>query len=450
VHRVRGPLEKTEVSDLKRISLVLVLALALTLVFVGSAYANFGPHGGYIDDTDACAGCHRAHTSFSEVTFRPRVVPPGWNDADNPSALLVGSAATMSEFCNACHGDSAPGASTNVVAGLFDGGPSAPAAVTVPGLNDGVVTMYQTASTFGAPLNGGGFVQAANLPDWETSATAAYKAVTSTHSMEQVGILWGAGSSVSQTLDLTCTNCHDPHGSSNYRLLKDDVNGHAVGGYFPDGSPNGMVFSVETNYPYADNGWLKHAPGQAQMQAYVPNYTSGSSQIRAGVNGSSLSAWCSACHEQYDDQAGNYDYAAYEGGGAVGAQDRHRHPVDITLAQGDDILQVAAQADGVLDRKIPLEVNPGVGSVRQNQLGCLTCHFAHGSNASMSGWGAAHLETNTAGVWGPVQDTTPGVDPDKADVLAIGPITDPNVPIDGSSALLRVDNRGVCERCHDK
>jgi hypothetical protein len=32
---------------LKRISLVLILALALTLVFVGSAYANFGPHGGY-------------------------------------------------------------------------------------------------------------------------------------------------------------------------------------------------------------------------------------------------------------------------------------------------------------------------------------------------------------------------------------------------------------------
>ena len=125
VHRVRGPLRKTEVSDLKRISLVLVLALALTLVFVGSAYANFGPHGGYIEDTDSCAGCHRAHTSFSAVTFRPRVVPPLWDDADNPSALLVGSAATMSEFCNACHGDSAPGASTNVIAGLFDGGPSA-------------------------------------------------------------------------------------------------------------------------------------------------------------------------------------------------------------------------------------------------------------------------------------------------------------------------------------
>ena len=37
------------------------------------------------------------------------------------------------------------------------------------------------------------------------------------------------------------------------------------------------------------------------MALYVPNYTSGSSQIRAGVGGDSLSTWCAACHEQYDE-----------------------------------------------------------------------------------------------------------------------------------------------------
>jgi len=442
------------VSDLKRISLVLVLALALTLVFVGSAYANFGPHGGYIEDTDSCAGCHRAHTSFSTLKFRPRVVPPGWTDAQNPSSLLVGSAATMSEFCNACHGDQAPGASTNVVAGLFDAGPTGPSLTPIGGDNDGVTTLYRSGSRFGAPLNGGGFAKTMSLVDWETSATPVFEDVTSTHSMEQVGMLWGAGQAVGQTMDLTCTNCHDPHGSSNYRLLKDDVNGSPVGGYFPDGSPNGMVFSVEPNYPYADDGWLKHQAGQDQMAIYEPNYTSGSSQIRAGTRGvASLSTWCSGCHQEYDETATAYDYGAYEAGGAdlngatPGGATRHRHPVDITLQQGDDILQVAAQEDGVLDRKIPLEVNPGVGNSRQNQLGCLTCHFAHGSNATMSGWAAAHLTTNSAGTWVPEMDTTPGVEPDKADVLNLDPS---NTPIAGTSALLRTDNRGVCERCHDK
>jgi len=321
------------------------------------------------------------------------------------------------------------------------------------------VTEFNTASTFNAPLNGGGFAQSASLVDWETSATAAFKAVTSTHSMEQTGILWGAGNSVAgQTMDLTCTNCHDPHGSSNYRLLKDSVNGNAVGGYTDAGDPNGMVFSTEIGYDdvYADNGWLKHEAGQAQVANYRPNYTSGSSQIRSGIAGASLSAWCSGCHEEYDEQSSAYDYGAYEsgfaGGALVGNETRHRHPVDITLQQGDTILQVKAQATAVspatLDRKIPLEVNPNVGNVRQYQVGCLTCHFAHGSGAEMNGWAAAHLESSTAdpAILIPVRDAVAGVDPDKADVVAIAG----NTSIAGSSALLRTDNRGVCERCHDK
>lgn len=437
-----------EVSDLKRLFLVMTLALVLSLAFVGAAYANFGPHGGYAEDTDSCAGCHRAHTSFSAVTFRPRLTPPGWDDADNPSALLVGSAATMTEFCNACHGDLAPGASTNVVSGIFDGGPSGADTQVVGDDNGGVEVAYVTDSTFGAPLNGGGFntMWKGTLEAWETSLTPSLTAVSSTHSMEKTGVLWGAGSAATESMDLTCTSCHDPHGSSNYRLLKDSVNDNAVGGYFPDGTPDGMVFSVETGYPYADSGWLKGEDGADQMALYVPNYTSGSQQIRAGVAGDSLSAWCAACHEEYDEQQSAYDYGAYEGDGTIGSQTRHRHPVDITLIQGDDILQVAAQADGNLDQHVPLEINPGVADVRQNQVGCLTCHYAHGSAAEMEGWAAATLSQNASDTWSPERDGIPGVDPAKNDVEAF-----PGQAAEaGTSSLLRADNRGVCERCHDK
>ncbi len=135
----------------KRLSIILALALAMSLVFVGAAYANFGPHGGYVDDTDACAGCHRAHTSFAQV---------GWTDGfgvQHESALLVSSATTMKEFCYACHGNEAPGASTNVQAGIFDSGPSSANMGAIGSSNDGVTVAYQTESTFGAPLNGGGF-----------------------------------------------------------------------------------------------------------------------------------------------------------------------------------------------------------------------------------------------------------------------------------------------------
>jgi hypothetical protein len=62
---------------------------------------------------------------------------------------------------------------------------------------------------------------------------------------------------------------------------------------------------------------------------------------------------------------------------------------------------------------------------------CLTCHRAHGTAASMSGWasnaGAASI-VNTSGL---PTNLFPAANP---------------VP----SALLRYDNRGVCERCHNK
>lgn len=450
---------------MKRISTILVLAVGLSLVFAGAAYANFGPHGGYVDDTDSCAGCHRAHTSFSTV---------GWTDqlgTEHESALLVGSATTMTEFCNACHGDLAPGASTNVVSGVFDGGPTGADGQVLEDLNDGVTVQYVSESTFNAPLNGGGFTQMPDPYQWELDSTVAYAPATSAHSMEAAGPLWGAGTSVPLWPNLTCTDCHDPHGTSNYRLLKAQVNGNTVGGYEADGeTPNAFVFSYETGYPDpagAVQGWLKHEDGAAQMALYQPDYTGGTKILHQDATGEkSLSVWCAACHENYATSAGNtadnggllatYDYDGSVGAplsedGVVGAQRRHRHPVDITLAAGwgpGRALQEQVAEDGYW---IPLELDegntPGDDSTfYQNYIGCLTCHKAHGSSASMTGWAAASLAENAAGTVIPVQDGTPGVSPDKDGTPGI-PGDD---PMDGSSALLRANERGVCERCHNK
>jgi predicted CXXCH cytochrome family protein len=443
VHRVRDPLTKAEVISLKRFSLVFCLVVALSLVFVGSAFANFGPHGGYATDTDSCAGCHRAHTSFSTVEFEPKVPGPG----GNVNALLVGSASTMLEFCYACHGDSAPGASTNVQAGVFDGAVStAGGAAAVP-----PTSFYVTNSTFNRPLNGGGFDVAANNWNWEVAATPVYDAITSSHSMERTGVLWGAGNGANQSTYLICTSCHDPHGSSNYRLLKDSVNGVATGGYNSINAtggtaPAGWVFSTETGYPQAsEGGWKKGPDGAAQMAAYRPDYTGGTA-IAAGISatpGASLSAWCSACHTGYNntsDAPATKNYGSYEA--TVGAQVRHRHPVDIPLTAGDAIIQTPAM-EFVLDKRIPLEATVGAADYRSNNVGCLTCHLAHGSSQDMTGWAAASLVNPTGSLtgWRPVMDGIPGVNPDKADFATATA---------GTSSLLRADNRGVCERCHNK
>jgi predicted CXXCH cytochrome family protein len=424
VHRVRGPLEQ-EVNRVKKTTYLLILAAALVFAFASPAMANFGPHGGYSMDTDACAGCHRAHTSFSEVTW----------GAQESSALLVSNATNMQEFCYACHGDAAPGASTNVESGIFDAGPSGSDGQALGG-----AVMYQTNSAFGAVLNGGGFDNMAG------------DAVTSMHNMESgasTDPMWGAGNTAPAGVNLTCTGCHDPHGSSNYRLLKDYVNGHTVGGY-DDGDPLPFVFSSEQGYP--DGGWLKHEPGAAQMVSYRPNYTAAEYQWMSADTYSagefrSMSTWCSACHERYNDKnddnawafgsamGGTYDYGTYEqasnSGALVGAQKRHRHPVDIS-AVGQYLV-----VETTLDDLIPLEKRPGATEARgewtrQDYIGCLTCHRAHGTTATMAGWATATLVKN-GNVWSvEPTDTVEGVNPNF------------------TSALLRTDNRGVCERCHNK
>ena len=498
---------------MKRFSIVLALTVALSLVFVGSAFANFGPHGGYINDTDACAGCHRAHTSFSTV---------GWTDrsgAQHASALLVGNANTMTEFCDACHGDAAPGASTNVASGVFDSGPSAgnnlsgtsvtgvvlgnapstfsttsTANPAAPGSNNIDTATYQagaaqvlTASTFGAPLNGGGFNRMPDPYAWQgggnTTDTVVFVKTTSEHEMDVTGPLWGAGNTVGNYANgakLTCTDCHDPHGSSNYRLLKAKPNpgGPVVGGYAADNqTPTPFVYSNEQGYPvptsvanpgggvtnglYPAGGWLKGQAGADQINNYRPNYTDTTGTVilhtdtqSAGAT-KSMSVWCSACHTNYNQSsAGNpvtYNYGTFlpltSAGGptaGMGALSFHRHAIDVTMANGTGTGRTLAEQVVQDSAWVPLE-NPGSGDPSDwtnGYIGCLTCHRAHGTSTTMDGWAASHLEAGPSGSYIPVKDSLMGVDPDKGNYN--------NTTGQGSSALLRANDRGVCERCHNK
>lgn len=440
---------------MKKLGLILLLAFALVLLYGGVAYANFGPHGGYSDDTDACAGCHRAHTSFSPIVWRD-----GAGAAH--SALLVSGSSSIQEFCYVCHGDFAPGASTNVYAGVFDAGPSSGAGSPPGGYS------YVTNSTFNAPLNGGGMSYMAT-----DSGAPFFMPVTSAHESSVVvpGILWGDGLAANTAFDLTCTSCHDPHGSSNYRLLKDQVNGRTVGGYTGANQdvPAPYVISREAGYP--SGGWLLHEPGASQMTTYLPNYTTAEYAWMTTdtiLGQRSMSAWCSACHERYidpDDTTGTaetpwgiagattYDYIGYESypaSGAVnlGARARHRHPVNITLVTGRGPTR-ALQREVVTSTLLPLEARPGSPNPRgtwdyQDYLGCLTCHVAHGTSVIMTGWADSSLVTSASAsvTWYPVLDN--GI----ADAGAEGNGDGVNPTF--SSALLRANSRGVCERCHNK
>jgi len=308
---------------MKKTLFVLVLALALAFSGYQMASANGGPHGGYTDTTDACAGCHRAHTATG-------------------ARLLV--AADTYSLCMTCHGSAGTGADTNVEDGYFLSTRSAS-------------TEGETNSTDNAPLLGGGF--------------AFYGGANTTSTHDATGATAAAwGNAVNRGVtanltdgNLTCASCHDPHGSANYRIIKETINGTAVAVAQVDEGP--------ANKNYTAEQW-----------------------------GTGMSSVCAACHTSY------HVTTAGSGSDAVeAANGGYTHRIDMPFTYGANANPEAVGFGGFT---LPL-----AESGTNDTVVCETCHLPHGTSATMAGFASG-----------------------------AGPA--------GDSALLRLDNRGVCEVCHQK
>jgi len=404
----------------KKIILILVVAfVAAAVVLVpGVALANLGPHGGYLMNTEACAGCHRAHTAPSSITWVD-ATPTSLGGPRTRSALLLSEASEVYLFCLSCHDSTSQGADTNVLDGIYEG------------------TLYGTTN---ADLISGAFGR--EDPGMPPGATydGHNNAVTSTHIMN--GQSWGAfgggafgsTSSVDATgnypallgtgekIVMDCGTCHDPHGSSNYRILKDVVYGVPVGGY--DGSvsatnpvPTPYVISAEAGYP--TGGFLLHT----QYPGYTPDYTKAQYAKAPGLDtAKGMTGWCIGCHTVYATETSTYQAAD-----GYAFMPRHRHPMNVQLSTF-----AGPRSLVVTDNPLPLDHAVSEAGATANQssdwIECLTCHNAHGSSKVMTGW---------ANVADPANDLTKDT--------GIG-----GVPPTSDSALLKMDNRGVCEACHNK
>lgn len=337
----------------------LLFALGLMVLLclpAGVALADAGPHGNYTATTDACAGCHRAHTA-----------PAGQLLLDDTPAL-----------CYTCHGTGATGADTNVTDGLY--------------------------TPLNRSLRAGGFTNVYMDADLTGPQTLA---VTSAHEDSGgLSTVWGYGA-INAVADpgvgnvpLTCTGCHNPHGGAGsggvatYRILKGNNAGNTP--LFSDGGATTEYASVDVpdesskQYYTNANGTYAHDHG-----SYV-----GSQSIYA-----TLTAWCGQCHTRHKPlnlTATPSGSGHTDSGDAIFA---FRHATNVEDDLDCDSCHSSAH-----------------GNFMPPYPACITCHVAHGTGVRMGGY-----SDNVA--W-PDGTTTPGSD--------------------ARSALLRLDNRGVCQDCHNK
>ncbi len=271
-------------------------------------------------------------------------------------------------LCYTCHGSGAGGATTDV----FDG----------VGYSD----TDRTGSA--AALRGGGFGYAL-IDSGSATRVGSTKTVpvlatgastTSSHTVNgDAGTAWGGGAisataAAGTAISLTCGSCHDPHGNGNYRILRPIP--------VDSGAGTGVTVTDSTTKVYTTaNYWATNDPNSPSVVVPYTNSSGVTTNYTTTEFIKNISAWCTTCHTRYLASSGSYKTNSGD------ALYTYRHRSDQNYKEGG--------------------------------ANCITCHVAHGSNASMSG-------SNSSKVGNP--DGSAG-----------------NV---GSSKLLRVDNRGTCEMCH--
>ncbi len=301
--------------------------LVLLVVTVSLASADGGPHGGYTPTTDACAGCHRAHTAAA------------------PRLLIT----PVEDLCLSCHGTTATGADTNVEDGIF--------------VQRDPDTADTSEGVVDRGLRGGGFLN--TQMDTNLGDAGSGGAVTSAHTADgdPLGVVWGNGAIGSGPglvdFALECTGCHDPHGNGNYRILRP----------IPNGSGAATAVNVPDETAATKNYTIADAAGVYFGEGYDLTAASTVPMTDAYVG---LSDWCAQCHTRY--LAGT-ESATTDSGDAIFA---YRHMTADTFGGGGDCTKCHGD---------PFTNPPPItydGAYWNHDVECMTCHVAHGTSASMA------------------------------------------------------------------
>jgi predicted CXXCH cytochrome family protein len=400
------------------------------LLFLGAipALADGGPHqsgftphsgpslsGSSGINADLCAGCHRAHTAQGAL-------------------LLVADP----DLCLVCHGETGTGATTDVMNGVqYRSGQTKSA-------------NPDQSAILGA-LRGGGYAKAridtanAGRLTYNRSATETSQlgvvgvlssslAVTSRHlnpTGPSASIVWGSGaidSGAGASITMGCTSCHNPHGNGQYRILN-PTPGDADGPFAeagtdavvtdvlePDRTHNYTVIQkLSTTATFSATGSVTAEGAESGYLLYADQVVDGGYAPTVGDYFHRTVPWYGA------NQFVDVDHPAVSG---IQANRMNDAPNGKPLTFDTQINVWCSQCHTrYLAGSGSYNTDSGddIFTYRHTNTSnkpCTTCHVAHGSNAQMTG-----------------QYTSSFPYPDGTD--------------SASSRLLKIDNRGTCQACHD-
>ena len=488
---------------MRKLALIGAIAALWLFVAAATAFADGGPHSMTTNNgtagisADSCAGCHRAHTATAANLL----------NADQPEICLNchdGSKATTDVVAGVQY--SATSQTLPVLGALRGGGfqfslidsSNAARLSYTSGTavrNIGHVQSLATGTAITSTHGGVGGVLAAG---WGTGTVWGNGAVNS-----------GTGASVT----LECGSCHNPHGNGQYRILQTKPALPATTGTFTMSIANGVeVTDTSTtgthNYtikPASDgnnqngsaanivagsNGdyWRYHwdptgvkswaltsgGPGADPMNTgwngsaatNAKDYGTAATTLSAGAGLADLTVavtsaagfpavpfYVSVDTEimQVTKVAGTTLTVTRAAGGTTAAAHNSAAAIGVTAfnVRNATTGQALTNTTGLMTawcitchtrysglpdaagNASSLADTSGGDSVFMfkhgtTRIGCEQCHVAHGSNAAMTGSNSRNF-TNPAG--------------------AIP--TKPGTGVSGDSRLLKVDNRGTCQMCHD-
>lgn len=404
------------------------------LIFAGGALwlllaavpvlADGGPHVANVNNgtqginADSCAGCHRAHT------------------ASGPYLI---TAASTEALCLTCHGSAGVGATTDVTTGIqykvalttgSTGQDATDPSVVLGALRGGGFVTARIGSGTGEVTRHTGADTGHGPANYTlVPALAAGQPVTSAHlALEGSGltpqnIVWGngdftmtayAGTDVSGTNALECTTCHNPHGNGQYRILNPVPSMTATSGTkflaatadvtVADDTTNSGVGDETRNYTIHQTQGGTGTLTAAQVEDLGVSATSGDyfhRKVPWNATTPDSSATLSSAQDAPNGDAANFDTQI----NAWCASCHTRY-----MATGSRPY-LNSSGDAIFNYR----------HSNTKDKPCTTCHVAHGSNATMDG-------TYSANEPFPGQTVTAAV---------------------GDSRLLKIDNRGTCQACHD-